>query len=112
MRKFYRIGTDRQEGLWYDKKGNFTGLIHDKFNFCLNSELKMPFDRELIGWLSVADSLGHLYQWFTREDILKLQEYGYHILEYEATDFKFYEPFQHNVINQKTSILTNKFKLL
>lgn len=112
MRKFYRVGTEKQEGLWYDKKGNFTGLIHNKFNFCLNSKLEMPFDKELIGWLSVADSLDHLYQWFTREDILKLQEEGFCILEYESINFKFYEPFKHNVIDQKTSIITNKLKLL
>ena len=30
---YYRIAhEDTQQGLWYDSKGNFTGLIHDEFN--------------------------------------------------------------------------------
>ena len=28
---FYRIGIDTEEGLWYTKKGEFTGLIHRDF---------------------------------------------------------------------------------
>jgi len=109
---FYRVGTDSTEGLWYDKDGNFTGLIHGPFSFCTNSKLEMPFDHEIVGFLSVADSLEHLYQWFPRKDILKLQTAGFYILEYSATDWKFYESFQHNVINQHTSILTNKLILV
>ncbi len=109
---FYRIGTDTNEGLWYDKNGNFTGLIHSKFDFCTNSKLEMPFDPEIVGYISVADSLEHLYQWFTKQDILKLQEHGFSILEYKSFEWKFYQPFQHNVINQHTSILTNKLILV
>lgn len=109
---FYRVGTDSTEGLWYDKDGNFTGLIHTKFDFCANSKLEMPFDPEIVGFLSVADSLEHLYWWFSRNDIRNLQGYGFHILEYSASDWKFYEPFQHNVINQRTSILINKLILI
>ena len=112
MKTFYRIGTDVNEGLWYNKEGKFTGLIHDTFDFCLNSKLEMPFDKDLVGWLSVADSLEHLYQWFTKDDILKLQEEGYCILEYQAKDYKFYKPFNHNVISQETSVITNKLKLV
>lgn len=108
---FYRVGTESAEGLWYDKDGNFTGLIHNKFKFCTNSKLEMPFDPEIVGYLSVADSLEHLYQWFPPMDILNLQDFGFYILEYSSTDWKFYDPFQHNVINQKTSVLTNKLIL-
>lgn len=111
VRTFYRIGTATSEGLWYDKKGQFTGLIHNEFDFCANNKLEMPFDEKLIGWLSVADSLEHLYQWFTREDIIKLQKEGFAILEYKAIDYKFYEQFKHNVINQDTSILVGTLKI-
>ena len=70
---FYRIGIDTEEGLWYTKKGEFTGLIHRDFKWLKASSLEMPFDTELVGYLSVADSLEHLYQWFTREEIIALQ---------------------------------------
>ena len=108
---FYRVGTATNEGLWYDKKGGFTGLIHNEFDFCSNSKLEMPFDNDLVGWLSVANSLEHLYTWFTRDDIIKLQDEGFAILEYKAIDYKFYTPFQHNVINEKTSILVGELKI-
>lgn len=70
---FYRIGIDTEEGLWYTKKGEFTGLIHRDFKQLKASSLEIPFDTELVGYLSVADSLEHLYQWFTREEIIALQ---------------------------------------
>jgi len=109
---FYRIGTAANEGLWYDNTGKFTGLIHNRFDFCVNSELEMPFDGEIVGYLSVADSLEHLYSWFPRNDIIQLQKHGFSILEYSAHDYKFYEPFKHNVIHQHTSILINKLHIL
>jgi len=71
----------------------------------------MPYEPELVGYISVADSLEHLYSWFTRNEILKLQEVGFSILEYIADDFKFYDLYKHNVINQN-SILHNKIKLM
>ena len=53
--------------------------------------------------LSATDSLESLYQWFPLIDILRLQEHGYYIHTFEATDVKFYERFQHLIINQATS---------
>ena len=45
---FYRVANNQTEqGLWYDFAGNFTGLIHSKFDFCLNTKLPMPFDKEI-----------------------------------------------------------------
>ena len=100
---FYRVGNvDSQQGLWYDFNGNFTGLIHDKFDFCTNSELPMPYDKKVIGWLSSTDNLNELWFWFTKEDVKKLEEFGYGIGVYEATDYKIYE--NHWVIKQDTSI--------
>ena len=58
---FYRIGSDIDEGLWYDNNGKFTGLIYTKYNWCSASQLEMPFDDKIIGYISVADSLEHLY---------------------------------------------------
>lgn len=101
---FYRVCNEQTgQGLWYGYKGNFTGLIHDKFSFCKNRELEMDFDSELVGWLSATESLEDLYNWFTVEDIEELQKYGWYVYKYETYDYKFYEKFQHYIINQVTS---------
>jgi hypothetical protein len=112
MRHFYRIGN-QSTGLWYDTNGNFTGRIHtNEFNWLKASDLPMPFDLEIKGFLSVADSLEHLYQWFTKEEIVALQDKGFYIEEWVATTYKFYEPYQHNVICEQTSKLNTKFKIV
>jgi hypothetical protein len=112
MKSFYRIGN-QSTGLWYDCTGNFTGHIHtDKYNWLKASELQMPFDQQLIGFISVADSLEHLYHWFTRDEIVNLQNDGFCIEEWRSDDYKFYETYKHNVINQRTSVLFNKLVIL
>jgi hypothetical protein len=104
MKKYYRVcNKETLQGLWYTINGSFTGFIHDKFSFCLNTELKMDFDVELVGWLSATDNLEDLFNWFTKEDIVELQKHGWYIHEFEATEVKFYERFQHLIINQNTS---------
>lgn len=112
MKIFYRVcNTETQQGLWYDFKGDFTGLIHNKFNFCNANTLTMDFDPELVGYLSATESLDILYKWFSKEEILKLQEHGYYIHMYECNDYKFYERFQHQVISQVNSKLIKKIEL-
>lgn len=59
--KFYRVcHKETLQGLWYDYKGQFTGLIHNDFNFCANKDLEMDFDPEIVGWLSATDTLENL----------------------------------------------------
>jgi hypothetical protein len=112
MKKFYRVSHEEtQQGLWYDFAGKFTGFIHDKFNFCKNNELKMDFDKTIVGYLSATPDLESLWQWFTKDDILKLQEHGFFIHVYETSDFKFYDRFQHYVISQQESKLIEKIVL-
>ena len=104
MKRFYRVCNPASEqGLWYDFKGEFTGLIHDQFSFCQNSKLEMPFDDELVGWLSAVEKLDDLWQWFSRDDVIELQKHGWYIFEYEASEYKFYDKFQHTVIKQESS---------
>lgn len=111
-KRFYRVcNTNTQQGLWYNFQGEFTGLIHEKFDFCLHNKLAMDFDPELVGYLSATDSLENLFNWFPIEDILKLQKHGYTIHVYETDDYKFYDKFQHIVINQNKSILIEKILL-
>lgn len=99
---FYRIANNiTKQGLWYDYKGNFTGLIHKKYNFCESSKLPMPYDPTIIGWLSVTDKLETLFLWFSKDEIKKLEKFGYELTVYEATEYKIYE--NHWIINQNSS---------
>lgn len=104
---FYRVSNIlTNQGLWYDQNGEFTGLIHGKFDFCKNKELPMPYDSDIRGYLSTTDSLDTLYQWFPIVDILRLQEHDYYIHEYITDDYKEYQ--NHWVINQNSSIIVAK----
>jgi hypothetical protein len=109
---FYRVcRKDTLQGLWYDVNGNFSGLIHNKLSFCKNSDLKMDFDPELVGWLSVVDELDHLWAWFTKEDVKSLQAHGWFIHSFIANEYKFYEKFQHLIIRQGSSRVNQIIKL-
>lgn len=102
MKKFYILSNiETEQGLWYDFKGNFTGIIQTKFTFCKNNDLPMPFDQNIVGWLSATETLEELYNWFTIEDIEKLENFGFCISIYETDDYKYYN--NHWIINQKTS---------
>ena len=101
---FYRIAhKETHQGLWYDSNGNFTGLIHNEFNFCANTKLPMPFDPDIVGWLSATSSLDDLFKWFSKKDIEKLEKHGWFITVYEAEKFKQYK--NHLVICQETSVV-------
>lgn len=101
---FYRLGNiNTKQGLWYDIKGNFTGLINNKFDFCANNKLPMPFDPNIVGWLSATKTIDELYVWFPKKDIIKLEKYGFRIMLYAASEYKYHNT--HWLINQKTSKL-------
>lgn len=103
MRRFFRVNNYRTgQGLWYDWRGDFTGLIHKKFDFCQHRDLAMDFDPDLVGWLSVTPTLEELYHWFPEDDIRELAKHGWYVHEYEVAeeDCRFYERFQHWVIRQ------------
>jgi hypothetical protein len=111
--KFYRVCNNKtKQGLWYTQEGIHTGLIHNKFDFCLNSELAMDFDPELVGWLSAVKEIDDLWKWFTKEDVMQLQKHDYFIYEYEVTSHKFYDRFEHFVIEQTTSKVVKQIILL
>ena len=109
-KRFFRVAnTENEEGLWYNKSGEFTGLIHNEYNFCLNSNLEMPYDENVLGWLSSTDSMDSLFHWFPLEDIIRLQAYGYRVCVYEATEHREYE--NHWLINQETSKVIYSFQI-
>ncbi len=102
---FYRVcHKDTLQGLWYDYKGKFTGLIHNELDFCMHNKLEMDFDNEIVGWLSAVNSLEALHQWFSVSDIIELQKHGWFVHTFEAEHVKFYDRFQHTIIKQSTSI--------
>lgn len=110
---FYRVCHETSlRGLWYDFNGKFTGIIHNEFDFCKHKELQMEYDPELVGWLSATDTLDKLFEWFPPKDILRLQDEGWYLHEFLAVDTRFYERFQHLVINQETSVVKRKMKLV
>jgi len=101
---FYRVcHKDTLQGLWYDYKGKFTGLIHNELDFCMHNKLEMDFDDEIVGWLSAVNSLEALHQWFSVTDIIELQKHGWFVHTFEAEHVKFYDRFQHTIIKQATS---------
>jgi hypothetical protein len=113
MKTYYRVcNLDHEKGLWYDLDGTFTGLIHEEYKFLAASELPMPKDKELVGWLSAVEELEHLWQWFNKDEVKKLQEDNFFIHVFEAEKEKFYEPYQHLVIEQKTAIPVRKIIIL
>jgi hypothetical protein len=102
---FYRVGNlkQRNRGLWYSSQGKFTGDIHTKYDFCTHKDLQMPYDENIVGFLSAVTTLDELKKWFTPDDMKKLKPYGFRILEYKAFDFKQYN--DHYLIDEKTSII-------
>lgn len=101
---YYRVCHIRtKQGLWYDYDGKFTGLIHKDFAFCYNSDLNMPFNEDVQGWLSATATIKELYDWFPKRDILQLQTKGWYIAAFEANEIK---PAKgHVLINQNSSKL-------
>ena len=110
IKLFYRVANHQtQQGLWYDFKGNFTGHIHEKFNFCVNNKLPMPYDPNIVGWLSATETLDELFNWFSQVDIQKLENFGYNIALYQATEYKYYN--NHWLIKQDKSKLVKCLSL-
>lgn len=99
---FYRVGTQNGGGMWYNTNGKFHGSIHkEEFSMLQCHKVPMPFDKDIVGYLSVADSLENLKQWFNDDDMRILEPLGFKILAYLATDYKLHQ--NHWVINQESS---------
>lgn len=101
--RFYRVGhKDNQQGMWYNRDGSFAGRIHRKYKSFANNELQMPYNPEIVGFLSTTDSLETLFMWFPPEDIMAAYKDGYRVMEYEASDqdIKFNTEFHHWLVNE------------
>jgi hypothetical protein len=69
----------------------------------------MPYDKNVVGWFSVTDTMEDLFNWFSYEEIERLEQYGYRIAIYEATEYKFYN--NHWIIKQNSSTLKDFIEL-
>lgn len=87
---FYRVeNPDTVDGLWYNKDGTYTGRIHtEEFSQLRLCELPMPYDEEILGWVSVTDSLETLKVWFNDEDMAILRPKGFKVTEYESDEYR------------------------
>lgn len=102
-KRFYRVANiETNQGLWYNWDGEYTGLIHNEFDFCENRDLPMPYDKRLVGWLSATQTLDDIWYWFPKEDLHRLQKHGWYLYEYIASKYKDHE--NHQVIDQQTSV--------
>lgn len=81
----YRIENPSTEvGLWYSLDGTKTDFIKSVPE-ALSADLPMDFDPELAGgWFSACTNLEQLNNWFTAEDLLRLNEKGYGLYEITA----------------------------
>ena len=61
----------------------------------------MPYDPNIVGWLSATESLDELFNWVTKNDIEALEKYGYTIALYEASEYKYHN--NHWIIKQDNS---------
>jgi len=118
--KLYRVGRRLDsEGLWYDAKGNETGLIHTIKGAAAAALPMGPsdvFKLDNTTWQSVTNSLLNLKNWFSLEDMRQLIEREYELLEIETTGhahFKF-PTYAHEVFSpqQLVAVKTLDVRLL
>lgn len=103
-RIFYRVGQGTPDGggMWYNELGGFHGSMNmPKFKDLQCHAVQMPFDKDIVGYLSVAESLESLKNWFSDKDVEMLTPVGFKIEIWEATDYK--EHNGHWIINKETS---------
>lgn len=106
---FYRVANHQtNQGLWYNIDGDFTGLIHTKFNFCKNTDLPMPFDEYLVNYLSSTETIEELFVWFPLEDIKRLEYFGYYITVFESSEYKY--NVNHWLIRKETAKFIKRIK--
>lgn len=108
---FFRIHHPDNLGLWYNKDGVFTREL-DKYSLsCANLEMDKNDDCAG-GFLSCTDTLDNLFNWFTREEIQRLEEAGYRACVFKAQEHKFHDKYKHFLFKEEGSILVAQIKLI
>lgn len=108
---FFRVHHPDNLGLWYNKDGIFTKEI-EKYGIAC-ADLEMDKNEEYAGgYLSCTDSLDNLFNWFTRQEIQKLEEAGYRTCVFKAEEHKFHDKYKHFLFKQEGSILVAEIQLI
>jgi hypothetical protein len=90
IKTFYRMSKiDCNSSFWYDFNGNFTNIIQsDALSFLNAKNIPMPYNADVLGYLSGCDTLVNLYNWFTHEEMLRLQKMEYALYKYQSSDYR------------------------
>lgn len=101
--KLYRVGRDTfDDGLWYDRHGNETGIIHT-IPFAAAAALPMGpnpiFRSDGRQWISCTDTIAMLRVWFSVENLRWLLDHGYQVQEIEVERYRrvTFPMFEHEV---------------
>ena len=97
FKRFFRIENleDKDGGLWYNSRGEYTGKIKKDYRFCKAHVLEMPFDEKAVGYRSVCDKLEDLEEWFSEECLQGLKKHGFSLSVYESNDYKHHNGHYH-----------------
>lgn len=101
----YRVGKRLgQDGLWYDKDGNETGLIH-KLKEGNAKALPMGqhpiFREDGYHWISTTDTTDMLPMWFSENDMKELIAQDYEVFKIEVIGYRrfHFEGYSHEVFS-------------
>jgi len=101
----YRVGRRLgQDGLWYDKEGRETGLIH-KLTEGNAGALPMDphpiFNSDGYKWISTTDTVEMLPHWFSENDMRELLDQDYEVFKIEVSGYRRFnfEVYSHEVFS-------------
>lgn len=92
MTIIFRIENQQSnQGLWYDKNGNYSPFINSLPN-AKCKDLPMDFDPTYqdggLQWLSGCSDMQQLRSWFSEQDLIYLSNAGYNLYRFEVSDFR------------------------
>lgn len=107
-KKLYRVTGDKLS-LWYDKEGQYTGLILE--TGIPAAGIPMEKDESLFRadgevWLSCTDTPEQLKVWFSENDMKLLIGKGFVLKEVDVTRYRriFFDGLQHEVYNEASKV--------
>lgn len=91
--KLFRVTPKNNlgNGLWYDSKGNYTGIIKSDFVKAQSADLPMHVDpvfrHENGVWISCTDSIENLKNWFSASDLKQLVEKDFELIFLDVSSY-------------------------
>lgn len=108
---FFRVHHPKGKGLWYNNNAEFTKEIGKLELGC--ADLETDQNEECAGgFLSCTDSMDSLFDWFGREELLKLKDNGYDICIFKSAEHKFHEKYKHFLFKEEGSLLVAKINII